>query len=412
MKNTNPKIIRLFLIILLLLSVMIIVRKCIKSNSNNKTLTICVSSKTSIHIPLLKDIISKFEKENHCKIELKIFSEKEFNYLIKNKKFHDSVCFPDLIEGNYESIKSYHTQFSLFSQIPDSLKNNDNVGNTYNSYKYLAIPWLMETKVLFVNNSLIKKVTKSQPAFKSFKEVLDISGKINSLDSCYGFGIVGPDEENLLNNLLIFFWSNGGDLLDEKGKLTIYKNANLEAFKFYLQLAENGLIETQMKIESEFVKGKLGFCISDYSLIGKINNENKNLNYSVIEIPKLNDKQGISLMNRRYFGINSKSKNIETAMKFLKYINSEQVSEFIISYQNIGYFPVKKDVIIKHKYNDEVKSVFAKQIINSKVFQPDNNQNELNKIIETRFIDAIYSVKPADEVFIEAQEDSRKLILK
>ncbi|MBC8144071.1 MAG: extracellular solute-binding protein, partial [bacterium] len=168
-----------------------------------------------------------------------------------------------------------------------------------------AMPWVVDTRVLFVNNGLLASSGQDTSASDSTWEQLIARAekiKIAQADA-FGFGVNGEDRHRLYKKILPFFWSNGGELLDTAGKPVINSTANIEALETYIALSRSGVIDTQKKLDDDFMRGKIGFLISGSWLVDRIKKDNPKLKYAVTTLPGFAGRRAMSFAGGEYLAI-------------------------------------------------------------------------------------------------------------
>lgn len=362
---------------------------------------------------VIKEIVSNFEKEYNCKV---ILTELSWNDG-KTKLFaaFNSNTSPDVLELGSDWV----AQFSSVGVL-EELDNNDvNLGkfiefskkpSLFNN-KIYALPWIVDTRVLFINKDLQNQALKNTNYPLTFDELLNNSIKINSIKDKYGFGANGPDRHRLYKKLVTLFWTYGGDILDENSRPIINSTNNIEALDMYVKLSREGIIETQRQLDALFTEGKIGYTISGGWLIEKIKNENPNLNYDVSLIPSAK-LPGISFAGGEYLAVSSKSKNKDLAIKFIKYMTDGKNSiEFCKKIIEAG-FPADSNYYRDKYYHQFPKRLkFAEQLNSSRMTPVHPKWLDIETIIEEAAVEALYGKKSPKEALDDAQSKLESLLL-
>lgn len=355
---------------------------------------------------ILREIISEFEVENDCKVEIVELSWTDG----KTKLFaaFNSSTAPDVLELGSDWVAQFSSAGVLENLTVDEANLSGYVDfSTAPSYwngGIYALPWIVDTRVLFVNKDLLNKAGITDTRITNNEQLLKYSEMVNTIEGAYGYGAAGSGAHMIYKKVVSLFWTYGGDILDSVGNPVINSKQNIEALESYVRLSQNGLIETQRQLDSRFTEGKVGIWFSGGWLLEKIKNENPNLNFEVQMIPGMNDKPGISFAGGEYLAISKSSKKRELALKFIKYMtsgaNAIKFSKRIIE----AGFPADKDY-----YNDEfyqshpMRLVFAEQLENAKMTPVHPKWLEIEAAIEEAAVIALYGKMSAKEALDEAQ---------
>ena len=362
----------------------------------------------------LLELISTFEKENDCKVELTELSWNDGKTKLI-AAFNSDVA-PDVLELGSDWLAQFSSSevlaeispdvvdYSIFLEycIPPVLWNN----------KYYAVPWIVDTRVLFFNKKLMTD-NKILSVPTTYKELIDYSNQINnSQKGIYGFGANGSDPHRLYKKILPIIWTVGGDILDSTGYPIINSNKNIEALHIYLQLSRIGLIETQKQIDSYFTQGKIGFIFSGAWLLEKINNENPKLEFGVALMPKYNEREGISYLGCEYLALSKNSDKKELGMKLIKFLSSGANSLILAKkFAEAGFPSEKKYFNDTFFMNNPYKSIFAEQLHYAKSTPVNERWLDIEAILENAVSQAIYGEKSPDAALNDAQLAILKLLM-
>jgi multiple sugar transport system substrate-binding protein len=366
------------------------------------------------HRKVLKEIINGFEQEYDCKVETVELSWSDG----KTKLFaaFNSATAPDVLELGSDWVAQFSSagvlekltdeeanlsQYVEFSTAPSIWKDS-----------VYALPWIVDTRVLFVNKDLINQVGIEQTKVKNTKQLLENAEKVNAIDGIYGYGATGSGSHMIYKKIVSLFWTYGGTILDSFGKPVINSEQNVKALESYVRLSQNGLIETQRQLESRFAEGKLGYWVSGGWLLEKIKNENPSLNFEVQLLPGIGDNLGTSFAGGEYLAISNSTGNRELAVKFIKYMTAgENAIKFSSQIIEAG-FPADKNY-----YNDEFyqshpnRLVFANQLNHAKMTPVHPKWLDIEAIIEEAAVEALYGKKTSKQSLEDAQA-KLKLIIK
>ncbi|MCU0425787.1 MAG: extracellular solute-binding protein [Candidatus Kapabacteria bacterium] len=384
----------------------------------------------------LKAIVARFEQENSCKVNLVDLTWNEG----KAKLFaaFNSGTAPDVVELGGDWVMQFSSGGVLKNLTLSKFNLDKFAENTHPAAKFrdsiYALPWNLNTRAMFYNKDLLAKAGFTKPP-QTASELLRAAEAINALgdaqmaagnatNRAYGFGANGSDEHRLHKKILPFFWSAGGTVLDDSGRVVINSKANIEALTLYLALARSGFIETQRQLDNIFVRGNLGFWMSGSWLIEKIARENPKLNYGVMLMPSLRSgtasstedrkedhkedhkevPQGASIIGCNYVAVTYKAQNPILAKRFILYItDGKQALELLKNFQDAGIPANKKamndDFVRSLPHND----VFLQQIATSHLPPMHPHWLDIEKVIEDAVVEALYGIRSPEQALNRAQ---------
>ena len=358
-------------------------------------------------VKVIDSLVKKFEEKHNVKVELTELSWNDG----KTKLFaaFSSNTAPDVLELGSDWV----AQFSSAGVLDEWKKEEANIEKfidfstapSYFNNKIYALPWIVDTRVLFYNEQLLYKVSGKVEPPTSFDSLLILSERINNIENHYGFGANGSDKHRLYKKIVSMFWSFGGDILNAKGEPVVNASENIKAMDMYVELSRTGMIETQRQLDAAFTEGKMGFLFSGGWLIEKLKNENPSLSYHVAQIPSVYGKPGISFAGGEYLAVSSKSSNKQLAKDFVKYmtdgINSIEFCKQIIE----AGFPADKNYFNNEFYQTAPRRmVFAEQLKNAKMTPVHPKWLDIENIIENATVEVLYGKKNSTEALNDAQE--------
>jgi multiple sugar transport system substrate-binding protein len=354
----------------------------------------------------LKDLVAEFEKQEHCTVELTDLSWNDGK--TKLLAAFNSNTAPDVVELGSDWVAQFSSagvlqelpndstfaKFAEFSRPPALWKS-----------KVYAYPWNVDTRVMFCNTDLLSKAgVASIPT--TVAELIVACEKLQSISGIYPLGANGDDRHRLYKKILPFFWSNGGDVIDANGKMTLNSAENIQGLNAYISLSRMGLIETQRQLDVSFVQGKVGFWFSGGWLLPKIAAGNPTLNYSVALVPGMKSA-GISFAGGEYIALPSKGTNQALAAKFARFITDGKTTlEFCKKVSEAG-FPADKRYFAD-SYFKQVKnrSVFAEQLTKAKMTPVHPKWLEIEALLENAVVEALYGRKSAASALNDAQAEA------
>lgn len=376
----------------------------------------------------LKAIVARFEQENNCKVNLVDLTWGEG----KAKLFaaFNSDTAPDVVELGGDWVMQFSSGGVLKNLTKSKFTLDKFAENTHPAAMFrdsiYALPWNLNSRVMFYNKDLLKKAGFTKPPTTG-AELLRAAEAINAIGDAqtatgnagsrvYGFGANGSDEHRLHKKILPFFWSAGGTVLNDSGKVVINSKENIEALTLYLALARAGFIETQRQLDNMFVRGNLGFWMSGSWLVEKIARENPQLEYGAMLMPTLRKSSietaslntqtssGASIIGCNYVAVTYKARNPILAKRFILYItDGKQSLELLKNFQDAGIPADKKamndDFVRSLPHND----IFLQQIAQSQLPPMHPHWLDIEKVLEDAVVEALYGIRSPEQALNRAQ---------
>ena len=218
----------------------IIVNSCTNNKTSDKnTITFWHFWSEPYQKKVIDSIVNEFEKANNCSVEITELSWNDG----KTKLFaaFNSGTAPDVLELGSDWVAQFSSSGVLHKLNADTMDFSKYIDysqapSLWNGQLY-AIPWIVDTRVLFYNRDILKKANIAVEPPQSFNSILANASKINSLENIYAFGALGSDAHRLYKNIVIFLWSNGGNLFDSLGNIALNSPKNIQALDLYVQFS-------------------------------------------------------------------------------------------------------------------------------------------------------------------------------
>ncbi len=347
----------------------------------------------------MDSLISIFEYEYKCDVEITRLSWNDGKK--KLMAAFNSGTAPDVLELGSDWVAQFSSSGVLLEL--DSVNMDKFVPFTtspcYWNNKIFALPWIIDTRAVFYNLYLLKKAGFDTLP-RNLDELLVVAEKVNSLEGVYGFGANGSDRHRLYKKILSMFWTYGGNVFDESGKLVINSDENVKALEHYLKLADAGMIDTQRQLDDLFAKGRIGIWFSGGWLIEKINNINPDLSFEIGLFPGMGDKPGISFAGGEYFAISKDSENKNLANKLIRFL-TDGANAIIFTRQIFeAGFPADKDYYRDSFYESHPKRMlFARQLESARMTPVSPYWLEIEEIIESNVEKTLYDeISPSNAI--------------
>lgn len=367
---------------------------------------------------VLDEILQKFEKKYKCKVRTTELSWKDGK--IKLFAAFNANIEPDVVELGSDWV----AQFSSSKVLKELNRNEVNFDNyikfsqepcLYNNQIY-ALPWYVDTRVLFYNKKILSLSSLSVDSIKTFEDLL-LACKIMKNNGFNGFGVNGPDAHRLYKKIVTFLWSYGGDLIDKKGNFVLNSKQNKLAISKYKEFMLYGKLENQRNLDNEFIQGNLGFLISGAWIIEKIQNENQNLSYGVMTLPEVvYDKfrqKGISFAGGEYLAVTRAGQRKKLSEELIRYLtNGEVAIEFCKKIPEAG-FPANKKYFNDEFYlNQPIRKVFAEQLNYAKMTPVHKDWLDIEVLLEEAVEEVLYSRKSVNKSLNDLQLKALKKFVK
>lgn len=268
-----------------------------------------------------------------------------------------------------------------------------------------ALPWVVDTRVLFVNRGLLAEAGQDTTIIDSTWDQLMARAeaiKIAQRDA-YGFGVNGEDPHRLYKKILPFFWSNGGEVLDANGQPIINSPENVEALDTYIALTRSGIIDTQKKLDDDFMRGKIGYLISGSWLVDRIRKDNPNLKFAVTTLPGFDGHDAMSFAGGEYLAISEASENKAAAARLAAYLASAEQSLAFCKDLPGGMTPAAVAAAGDEFLKSPVRSVFARQLTRARMTPVHPRWLDIEEIVENEVAQALLGVKTSEKALDDAQ---------
>ncbi len=279
--------------------------------------------------PTIEQMVNEYETA-HPNITIKLTDLTWANGHEKIVVAFSSGTAPDIIELGSDWIAEFANSGQLAS-IGDLVASDtaQYLGWAPATFKdsIVAFPWILGTRVLFVNRDLQKQTSlDSEFVPINWNDMKKLCFAIDSLGKgIYGFGSNAAEKHRLYKKFLPFFWSMGGRIFGQTDRFAGFAGDQAyKALEFYKTLNDScSMIDTQRRLEDAFLEGIVGVVISGDWLLKRIHNENRKLDFytTLIPGPKY---PGKSFLGGEYLSVSKASKNRESAVDFIKFITSPE----------------------------------------------------------------------------------------
>lgn len=279
---------------------------------------------------------------------------------------------------------------------------------------YYAVPWVLSTRIMFVNEDLRKQAgLASTPYPTTMDELRRQSASIQNIakEGVYGIGIISQDLHQVYKRVLPIMWSNGGDIINTKGKPTLNDARNIEALNEYTSLVPYGIIESAKQLDKMFIQGKLGFWVSGPWLLEKIPKEKSALNFGLSLVPGMKSGSGLSFTGGDYLAISKKSTKRQKALRLIQFLTGAKQTMRLCRLSITAGIPADLDGQ-KAPFFQSIHGfgVFIDQLAKSRLSSVHPKWLDIEYAFELAVSQSVYGVKTPSEALYEAQQTVQALM--
>lgn len=277
-----------------------------------------------------------------------------------------------------------------------------------------AVPWVLSTRIMFVNEDLRAKAGLSNESHpRTLQELHEQSAKIKAMggEGIYGVGIVSQDLHQVYKRMLPIMWSNGGDILNASGKPTLDDPRNIEALESYVKLVPHGIIESSKQLDKMFIQGKIGFWISGPWLLEKIPKEQPNMKFGLALVPGMKAETGLSFTGGDYLAISKKSQKRALALKLIQFLTAGEQTLRLCKLSITAGIPADT-LAQKDPFFAQIQGfpVFIEQLKRSRLSAVHPKWLDIESAYELAISEAVYGQSSPKEALKEAQQSIEALM--
>ena len=211
--------------------------------------------------------------------------------------------------------------------------------------------------------------------------------------------------------LLPFVWQNGGDILDNKGRVIVDQPEFVEAFEYYTRFFTEKLapIGGGGNLFQDFASGDTPMFFSGPWMVSMIREQ----------IPQIEGKWNVALMPQKktrtsFMGgsnlvIFKDSKNKEGAWKFIEFLSRPDIQ--VKWYQLVNSLPASIEAWNSQILQaDPMIALFGEQLFDAKAPINKPEFQEISVSIDRRVEEAIYGKKSPVEAANDLKKDIEKIL--
>ena len=356
---------------------------------------------------VLDSVLSDFHKENP-EINVEVMDLSWADGKTKLMINFNARTAPDVLELGSDWIAQFSSSNVLedltnLSSLKPRFENAPEYANEPGMWKshYYAVPWFVDTRVLFINEDLVKQAGPSPISlyllytFPVWEGMYEVGEYIQKKGIGAGIGVNGSDVHRLYKKILPQIWSNGGDIFDAHGNPTFARKENIDALAFYVKQLDVGILETQKNLDDLFKRGKLGILFSGAWLLKPL--EKADFHWGCLSFPSNNIKNpGVSFAGGEYLAVNANSEMKSQAEKLIEFITRPDNELRLAKAFNI--FPADKKLQQDSFYlNRNQGKVFIDQLAHARMTPVHPRWLEIEGILEDETAQALYKKKTPEE---------------
>ncbi|MHA3065408.1 extracellular solute-binding protein [Lacticaseibacillus saniviri] len=341
--------------------------KSSSDSSSSKTLTFWFGGDADTAV---KPMADAFTKKTGIKVKIQSIPWSQYNDKLLTAAASKSG--PDALVIGTTQVSSFagsKTLMDLTSTIKDdkalapSNFFNGSVETTKVDNKYYAVPWYVETRVLYYRKDLLKSVGYNE-APKTWNQLYDAATKLSKRGkNMYGFNVDAAEP----TFGFMFARQNGATLLKD-GKAQFNKKPMVDALAYLDKFVKNGASpkqDTKMTIGQSFGgDGPVPMFISGPWMMAGIKKDSglKDSQWGVAELPK-GKVSNVSNTGGGDLAVFNYSKNKQNAIKFVKFMSSKENQ--LKFYKNSDSMPTLKSAWDGKEMSNSQIQVFRAQLDHS-----------------------------------------------
>ncbi len=375
-------------------------------DASGTTLDLLVPSYSDNTQGLWEDVIAGFEEENpDITVNLEVQSWDNLESVIATKIQGGEA--PDIYNGgpfagfaadgllyDVEEVTSPET----FSDFQESFIANEQLeGTTY------ALPFIASARALFVNNALLEQAGVAAPP-TDWDELLDAATKVSALGGgVAGYGMpLGSEEAQA--EAAVWLWGGGGTFGDES-EITIDDPSNLPGAEQIKKMIDAGATQAdpgstdRSPLMDIFIQGKIGMQVGLPPTVGQIEENNPELDYSIVPIPTQDGSPMTVGVADQLMAFQNDGDKQEAITAFFDYFYSADV--YVPWVQAEGFLPVTKSGA-EQLAGEEALKPFLDVLPDAK-FYPSTNAKWSAADAAFKSLFGQLQTKPAQDVLTEIQ---------
>ncbi|MFD4420683.1 extracellular solute-binding protein [Agromyces sp. NPDC058484] len=266
-----------------------------------------------------------------------------------------------------------------------------------------ALPFIASARALFVNNALLEQAGVAAPP-TTWDELLDAATKVSALGGgVAGYGMpLGSEEAQA--EAAVWLWGGGGTFGDAS-EITIDDPANLPGAEQIKKMIDAGATQAdpgatdRTPLFDIFVQGKLGMQVGLPPYVGKLAEDNPELDYSIVPIPTQDGSPMTVGVGDQLMAFQNDGDKQDAITKFFDYFYTADV--YVPWVQAEGFLPVTKSGSEELGGEEALKPFL--DVLPDAQFYPTTNPAWSSADAAFKALFGQIQTKPAQEVLTEIQ---------
>ncbi|MDP4236145.1 MAG: extracellular solute-binding protein [Bacteroidota bacterium] len=370
---------------------------------------------------VLDSVLSDFKKENPG-LDVAVLDLSWADGKTKLMINFNARTAPDVLELGSDWIAQFSSSNVLenltnVSSLQPRFEQAPEYANEPGKWKglFYAVPWFVDTRVLFINRDLLDQATDSilikgkfrVDPLSTWDGMYQFGEAIQTKGVGKGIGVNGSDVHRLYKKILPQIWSNGGEILGRDGSPTFATKANIEALTFYVKQLNAGVLESQKNLDDLFKRGSLGILYSGSWLFAPL--QKADFHWVCAPFPGNNGHPGISFAGGEYLAVNANSERKAESEKLVAFITRPDNELRLAKAFNI--FPADKNLQQDSFYlNRNQGKVFIEQLAHARMTPVHPKWLEIEAILEDETAQALYKKKTPEEAMKSCDVRVRELL--
>ncbi|MDF2613104.1 MAG: sugar transporter substrate-binding protein [Clostridia bacterium] len=231
--------------------------------------------------------------------------------------------------------------------------------------KMVSAPWAPSPIMLYYNKTLMQKAGYTEPP-KTWAELMEQAEKIAALgkdengNKVYGLGLSSKKLPGAGYFFLLNMWQNGGELVDDTGKVVVDSPGNIAALTEAQKLIKSGISPEGLEIKelrNLFAQGQVGFHFdmeAGISVFEKGSPKGKEFQkeYGITFIPGADSEKGNTFAVEHHLVAFNDSKNKEAVGKFIDFLTGPEGMK-VYNENNGNKLPARNSVKALEFYTQE-----------------------------------------------------------
>ncbi len=228
-----------------------------------------------------------------------------------------------------------------------------------------AVPWYVETRVLYYRTDLAEDGGVAEPP-ASWDDLKAMVQAMQDAGAEYGISLQ-PGGTGAWQTFMPFFWQAGGEIMDGEGTFTLDGEPCVEALTYYDSFFEDGLTPPaaeDVPVEGRFANGEIASFISGPWMINIVSDAGTEEGaFDVARQPS--EAAGTSFVGGSNLAVMAQADNKEAAWAFVEYLMRPEVQ--VTWYETVSALPSVQSAWDDEQLSgDPMLSVFGEQLEDAK----------------------------------------------